>query len=178
MFYRQLLRWLVGETPRRVITSTPKQVLSDESLVKLRAEVRDKTYLPAIGRDHRSAHPGPRRHRRNGGDAARCPEAGVYSADWTTPKPGSYLVEVTAKRGNEDLGRDVMTFRREDGVAENFHTEQNRELLEKLSSETGGRYYNPGGGKAGRRTSVTRMPASRCARPATCGTCRSCSCCC
>ena len=29
------------------------------------------------------------------------------------------------------------------GVAENFHVEQNRELLEKLSAQTGGRYYRP-----------------------------------
>jgi DNA-binding transcriptional MerR regulator len=28
-------------------------------------------------------------------------------------------------------------------VAENFRTEQNRELLEKLAEETGGRYYTP-----------------------------------
>jgi hypothetical protein len=41
------------------------------------------------------------------------------------------------------VGRDVLTFQRMDGVAENFHTEQNRELLEKLSSETGGRYWKP-----------------------------------
>ena len=34
-------------------------------------------------------------------------------------------------------------FRREDGMAESFHTEQNRELLEKLAAETGGRYYRP-----------------------------------
>jgi hypothetical protein len=53
------------------------------------------------------------------------------------------LVEVTASRGTEELGRDTMTFRREDGVAENFRIQQNRELLEKLSSETGGRYYTP-----------------------------------
>ena len=32
-----------------------------------------------------------------------------------------------------------------DGVAENFHTEQNRELLEKLASQTGGRYWTPAG---------------------------------
>jgi len=32
-------------------------------------------------------------------------------------------------------------FRREDGVAENFHLTQNRELLEKLAEQTGGRYY-------------------------------------
>ena len=41
------------------------------------------------------------------------------------------------------MGSDVVMFRREDGVAENFRVEQNRELLEKLSSETGGRYYKP-----------------------------------
>jgi hypothetical protein len=34
-------------------------------------------------------------------------------------------------------------FQRIDGVAENFHTEQNKDLLEKLSSQTGGRYWQP-----------------------------------
>ena len=48
-----------------------------------------------------------------------------------------------AKRGDDEVGRDVITFRREDGVAENFHLQQNRELLEKLSSQTGGKYYQP-----------------------------------
>ena len=37
----------------------------------------------------------------------------------------------------------MLPFQRTDGVAENFHTEQNRELLEKLASETGGRYWKP-----------------------------------
>jgi hypothetical protein len=41
------------------------------------------------------------------------------------------------------LGRDAFTLRREDGMAENFHVEQNRPLLEKLSSETKGNYYKP-----------------------------------
>ena len=53
-------------------------------------------------------------------------------------KAGSYVAEVTATRDQQELGRDVITFRREDGVAENFHLEQNRDLLEKLSSQTGG----------------------------------------
>jgi hypothetical protein len=70
-------------------------------------------------------------------------EQGIYTSEYTTPKPGSYLVEITAKRGAEEIGRDVLTFRREDGEAEHFRVEQNRELLEKLSSETGGRYYTP-----------------------------------
>ena len=40
----------------------------------------------------------------------------------------------------------MLTFRREDGVAENFHTSQNSELLDKLSEQTGGRYYKPARG--------------------------------
>jgi hypothetical protein len=68
-------------------------------------------------------------------------EDGVYAAEWNAESPGSYVVEVLARRGQEEIGRDVFQFRREDGVAENFHTVQNRELLEKLASETGGRYF-------------------------------------
>ena len=30
-----------------------------------------------------------------------------------------------------------------DGVAENFHTEQNRDLLVSLAAQTGGRYWRP-----------------------------------
>jgi hypothetical protein len=70
-------------------------------------------------------------------------EQGVYSVDWDASRAGSYVAELTAHRGQQELGRDVITFRREDGVAENFHLEQNRDLLEKLSSQTGGRYYRP-----------------------------------
>jgi hypothetical protein len=66
---------------------------------------------------------------------------GTFAMDWTAETPGSYVAEVTANRGTTELGKDVIAFRREDGVAENFHTEQNRELLEKLSDETGGRYW-------------------------------------
>jgi hypothetical protein len=66
---------------------------------------------------------------------------GTFAMDWTAETPGSYVAEVTANRGAAELGKDVIAFRREDGVAENFHTEQNRELLEKLSHETGGRYW-------------------------------------
>src|SRR5205085_9112241 len=68
---------------------------------------------------------------------------GVYSTEWNAAKTGSYVAEITARRAGQELGRDVVTFRREDGAAENFHQEQNRELLEKLASETGGHYYKP-----------------------------------
>jgi hypothetical protein len=75
---------------------------------------------------------------------------GQFQAAWNAPKPGAYLTEVTAQRADaksgtmKELGRDVLTFQRMDGVAENFHVEQNRELLERLAAQTGGRYWKPG----------------------------------
>ena len=74
-------------------------------------------------------------------------EEGVYTAEYAAEKPGSYVAEIVvkpaegAKPDAEEAGRDVIMFRREDGVAENFRVAQNRELLEKLAEQTGGRYY-------------------------------------
>ena len=143
IFWRQLMRWLVSDTPNRVVTSVPRPVLYDDGHVHLRAEVRDTTYLPTSDAQVQARIVGP-----DGGAHSidlhpDSLEQGVYSADWDGGLPGSYVAEITATRGQQELGRDVVTLRREDGVAENFHLEQNRELLEKLSSQTGGKYYRP-----------------------------------
>ena len=37
----------------------------------------------------------------------------------------------------------MLTFQRMDGVAESFHTSQNRDLLDRLARQTGGRYWRP-----------------------------------
>jgi uncharacterized membrane protein len=154
MFWQQLLRWLVLDSPGQVVASAPTHTLMDDGRIQLSASVRDKDYMPApdarvtahlIGPDGISVML----------DLAPAPDnPGEFRAAWTADKPGSYLAEVTAQRGaakggeksrggSEDLGGDVLPFERIDGVAENFHTVQNRELLEKLASETGGRYWKP-----------------------------------
>ncbi len=142
-FWRQLLRWTVSATPSRVVASTPNAHLEDDGKILLRAEVRDTTYMPASDAEVRANVIGPDGSSET---VALRPEPltqGVYAAEWNASMAGSYLAEVTATRGNVALGTDVLTFRRENGVAENFHREQNRELLQKLADETGGRYYKP-----------------------------------
>jgi uncharacterized membrane protein len=140
-FWRQLGRWIVNHAQGRVAAYTPRAVLSGERRAALLAEVRDRNYLPAPGATVEATVIGP------GGltDVAVLEPAadspGAYRADYQAETPGSYLVEVVARRGDDELGRDVFTFLREDGVAENFRTEQNRDLLERLAAETGGRYY-------------------------------------
>ncbi len=142
IFWQQLLRW-VADSPGHVLSSTPQPVLSDEKQVQLRAEVRDNKYLPVADAQVHAEVTGP-----NGLDQSveLTPDpvtAGLYTATWTAQAPGGYAANIVAMRGSEELGRDAVMFRREDGVAENFHAEQNRELLQKLSSETGGNYYTP-----------------------------------
>jgi len=147
-FWRQLLRWVVGATPTRVVASTPNANLEDEGHVELRAEVRDQQYQPASDAQVEAKVIAPDGSSET---VALHPEpltAGVYSAEWQALKSGSYVAEVTAHQAGKVLGKDALTFRREDGQAENFHREQNKELLSKLAEQTGGRYYAPGDAKA------------------------------
>jgi uncharacterized membrane protein len=146
LFWQQLLRWLVSESPGPVVASMPERLLMDEGHVQFTAQVRDRQFQKAANA-HVTAHiVGPQ-----GVDALidLTPSEdtpGQYQTEWTAEKPGAYVAEVVAESpGNEplELGRDVLTFQRSDGVAENFHTEQNRHLLEQLSSDTGGRYWKP-----------------------------------
>jgi uncharacterized membrane protein len=149
LFWQQLLRWLVSDTPGHVAASVPAQMLLDNGAVTLTADVRDQQYNPAADAKVEAHILGP-----NGVSALveMTPVAdspGQFQAAWSAPKTGSYLTEVTAQHTDpgtgtvKELGRDVLTFQRMDGVAENFHTEQNRELLERLANQTGGKYWNP-----------------------------------
>ncbi|HEX3748155.1 MAG TPA: vWA domain-containing protein [Bryobacteraceae bacterium] len=143
LFWQQLLRWLVSGTPGHVTASVPAQMLLDNGAVTVSAEVLDQQYNPAADAKVEAHILGP------GGISALVemtpvPDSpGQFQAAWNAPKPGAYLTEVTAQRNGQELGRDVLTFQRMDGVAENFHIEQNRDLLERLASQTGGRYWKP-----------------------------------
>jgi uncharacterized membrane protein len=149
LFWQQLLRWLVSDTPGHVAASVPAQILLDNGAMTLTAEVRDQQYNPAPDAKVEAHILGP-----SGVNAlvemTPTPDSpGQFQAAWSAPKTGAYLTEVTAQRADpstgtvKELGRDVLTFQRMDGVAENFHTEQNRELLERLATQTGGQYWKP-----------------------------------
>jgi uncharacterized membrane protein len=142
-FWQQMFRYLVTETPGQVTATTPKTLLADETHVPVRVEVRDKEYKPLNTAKVQARFLSP-----DGSSAtvelSPVPgEEGIYAGEWTAEKPGTYVTEIIAGEEQEEVGRDALTFRREDGVAENFHTGQNKELLQKLSEQTGGRYFTP-----------------------------------
>ena len=141
VFWQQLLRYLVSDTPGRVVASTPHPILSDESRVPLRVEARDKSFRPIANATVEAHIVGPGGLAENVALRPQPLEEGVYTADWSADKPGSYMAEAVVRQGQQEAGRDVLVFRREDGVAENFRVTQDRELLEKLADQTGGKYY-------------------------------------
>jgi len=149
LFWQQLLRWVASDTPGHIAASVPAQMLLDNGAVTITADVRDLQYNPAPNAKVEAHILGP-----SGVSAlvemTPVPDnPGQFQAAWSAPKTGAYLTEVTAQRADastgtvKELGRDVITFQRMDGVAENFHTEQNRELLEHLATQTGGQYWKP-----------------------------------
>jgi uncharacterized membrane protein len=142
-FWQQMFRYLVTDTPGQIAATTPKTVLSDDTHLPIRVEVRDKEYKPVTNARVQARFMSPDGTSATIELAPQPLEEGIYGGDWTAEGPGSYVAEIIAGRDTEELGRQVLSFRREDGVAENFHTGQNRELLEKLSEQTGGRYYKP-----------------------------------
>lgn len=144
LFWQQLIRWLVADTPGPLTATASSHLLMDTGAIQLRANVLDAQFQPALNA-HVSAHIlGP------GGtssilDLSPTQVPGHYEAAWNAAQAGGYLSEITAIDSNskQELGRDVITFRRDNGVAEDFHTQQNSRLLQQLSNDTGGRYWQP-----------------------------------
>ena len=112
-------------------------MLSDETKrADLRAEVRDKQYKPAAECASGGAHCRSRGRHRQTVELRPCRWKKAYTAASgrrRSPDRTWWRFGGRTAKPNRRLGRDVLTFRREDGVAENFHTSQNRELLEKLA---------------------------------------------
>lgn len=148
-FWRQILHALVSATPERVALTAERPYYVDEDEVVLRARVRDGGFEPvgnasvelsvsgdAIAGDPAAAEP-----------VLMQPvsgEPGAYEATVLADAAGLYRFEARAEVGEETLGRAGYSVRRVIGVSEHFQIQQNRPLLERLASLTGGRYLTLG----------------------------------
>jgi len=140
-FWRQLLQALAAAAPEPVMLTTDRVFYGDRSVVTLRAEVRDETFNAADGATVTVAV--------DTGAGARATLAmepvpgqpGRYELSFDAAQPGIYRFEATAEQDGTALGAARLAVRRQDGVAEHFRVQQNRPLLERLASATGGRYF-------------------------------------
>ena len=145
LFWQQLIRWLVADSPGTVTASTSSHLLTDDGAVQMSAFVRDAQFQPTVNAKVAAHILGPEGTNAFVDLHPSQETPGQYVADWNAEKAGTYLAEITARDdgSKQESGRDTITFRREDGIAENFHTEQNRQLLRQLSEQTGGQYWEP-----------------------------------
>ena len=140
-FWRQLLRGIVSRAAGPVTASTDRALYADDDRVVVRAEVRSKTYEAVADARAWATLSGPDGARQTVELAPSAAARGVYEGVVAARRPGLHTVDVYARQGDVDLGRDALVVSREDGVAEGFHPQQDAERLRAIAERSGGRYW-------------------------------------
>ncbi len=140
--WRQLLRWLVSYVPEPVEVEVGSDIVAPGQRVEVRAEVHDPGFLPVNNANVTATVETP------GGQTISVP------LDWTVEKDGEYVggfaadeeglygVRVEAGTRSQSLGEGSAWV--ESAALENelYDAQLRRSSLERLASETGGRYYD------------------------------------
>jgi uncharacterized membrane protein len=141
MFWRQFLHALVDATPRRATLTSARTVYNDERTMMLEAEIYDEDFRPVSDAEvellvapERDA-PFTQVMRPSGNADGR------YVATVDAPSAGLYRIDMNAKRHGASVASATTHVRRADGVVEHFATRQNRAVLERIATMTGGRYW-------------------------------------
>ena len=141
--WRQLLRWVVDGVPGVVdVRSTTDRVEPGEP-VTLVADVVDPTFVEL--NDARTvAHvTGPRGTEFDVPMQWTGDRNGEYRGTFTPADAGSYSAQVEAYRGGKTIGSGTTDVRAAPSDAEYFDATMHAARLQRIASETGGRFYTP-----------------------------------
>jgi hypothetical protein len=141
-FWQRLSRWLVDGVPERVMIATaPDRVQAGEP-VSLTATVRDAEYA-GVNDGHISAHvTGPTGAVEDVPLVWNVEGDGEYIGRFTPSADGLYRIAVDGTdRAGADIGRGTTVVRVAPGDAEFFDAAMRAPLLERLATETGGRFF-------------------------------------
>jgi hypothetical protein len=141
LFWKQMLRWLVSDAPDPVSIAAEKQSYSLDDVAILRAEAKDASFMPL--NDARltaeiKAPSGLISSVQLGWDVDR---DGAYSASFKPTEEGIYEISSEAFQGSKSLGTARANFQIAQSTEEFHNAAMNSNLLKRLSSATGGRYY-------------------------------------
>ncbi|HEV2834630.1 MAG TPA: glutamine amidotransferase, partial [Pyrinomonadaceae bacterium] len=139
-FWRQLLRYVVSNTPRQFDVSTAKDVYSVDDTVNIVADIRDKKFN-AIGDAHVTA-----RVTKPSGVTVDIPlkfttlnAANVYTGDFKADELGQHRIELvgtSTSLGQLSANANVLV---SDLNREYYSAAQNSDLLKRIAAETGGK---------------------------------------
>ncbi len=143
VFWKQMLRWLVSDAPDPVNVDPEKLSYSPEEAVTLHAEVNDAAFLRMNNAQVAAqvkAPSGQITPVQLSWDVGR---DGQYSATIKPQETGIYEVSAQASQGDRTLGNAKSSFLIADTTDEFHNAALNSDLLRRLASDTGGRYYSP-----------------------------------
>jgi uncharacterized membrane protein len=139
-YWRQLMRWLVDGVPDHVEAHTSAERVEAGETVTVTAAVVDPTFVE-INDARVVAHvDGPK-------GLVDVPmqwsgeKSGEYRGTFVAPDEGLYTARVEATRGTTALGTGVTQLRAAPGDGEYFDAGMNAARLQRIASETGGRFY-------------------------------------
>jgi uncharacterized membrane protein len=146
-FWRNLFRYLVDGVRRPVEASAERSFYGTGDAVRIRAEVADEKFIPVNDAQVTARVTTPSGRSVDVG-LKQTVEGGFegYAAAFRPEEDGLYRVEITAKRpGSKTVGAALAPGHASFLVGpvnrEAWNAAQNRELLERVASETGGKYY-------------------------------------
>ena len=144
-FWRQMLRYVVSNTPRQIEIGTAKDVYSVDDTVNIVVDVRDKHFNP-VGDAHATA-----RITKPSGTTIDVPlkfttlnAANIYTGEFKADELGQHridLVGTSASLGQFSANANVLV---SDLNREYYSAAQNSDLLKRIAADTGGKYYTPG----------------------------------
>lgn len=145
--WRQIMRWLVNDVPRRAQCQIEMSDNGDGQVV-IRTQVRDESYLPmdnakveieVLPITENSAESGTAEKSVSLIAQSDPTSAGTYNTTYFASQPGGYLAtaKVTAEDGSE-IALAQSGWAAQPGEAEFRQWDINREFLQKLADQTGG----------------------------------------
>ena len=143
-FWRQMLRYLVSGTPLQTEISSEQDVYALDDTVRIVADVRDKKFN-AVSDAHATA-----RITKPSGATLDVPlkfttlnGANTYDGEFKVDELGQHKIELvgtSTSLGTLSAKSDLLVT---DLNREFYGAAQNSELLKRIASETGGKYYTP-----------------------------------
>ncbi len=142
-FWQQLLRWLVSGVPDPVDVVAARDRAAVGSAVPVTAVVADSAYLEVNGAEVTATITTPAGTEVTNRMEWNVETDGTYQMSLGVKERGLYKMRVEARRGPTLLGENHGYVHAAEPVDEFFDAELHPDLLQRLATETGGRYYTP-----------------------------------
>ena len=136
--WRQTLRWLVAETPRRVeVLAEPDA--EESQLTRIRVDIRDEEFKPQLNAELELKVITPSEKEILIASQQDSRKVGSYVAEFSSREPGAYKIIAVAKSPEGEVVETRETGWVSDPAIDEFESLQpNRDFLQQIADETGG----------------------------------------